>query len=150
MTRPGADESFLLDTNVVSETRRRRPDPLVAGYLARIRESRVCLSCLTIGELIKGASAKMRTDPVEGDTLLRWVDSIEAQFRDRILPVDDEVSRVWGRLSAARSRPVVDALIAATAIVHDMTLVTRNVTDMNDTGARLVDPWRAAQEGGRS
>lgn len=98
---------------------------------------------MTLGELRRGAELKFRNDAAGGQALARWVASVEASFGDRIVPVDREVADVWGRLMAQRSRPVVDTLIAATAIVRGMTLVTRNVRDVQDTGVRLVDPWTA-------
>ena len=146
-----SDDSYLLDTNVVSEARRSRPDSNVVTFLRSIRERHVCLSVLSIGELEKGAAIKRRSDPLQGERLMAWVETVERSYEDRILPVDREVARLWGRLSAARPRPIIDTLIAATAIVHGMTLVTRNVADMKDTGVPLIDPWAArGQEEGPS
>jgi predicted nucleic acid-binding protein len=134
---------FLLDTNVISETRRTRPDSGVTAFLAAADPAGLFLSVLTLGELRKGVEARRRTDPVAADQLGAWVDTIETTFADRVLPIDVATARLWGELSAARSRPVIDTLIAATAIRHGVTLVTRNADDFESTGVPLVDPWQA-------
>lgn len=136
----------MLDTNVVSEVRRARPDGNVSSFLVSIRERHVCLSVLTLGELRKGAEARRRTDVRAADSLDDWIAEIEEVYADRLLPVDEAVADLWGRLSATRPRPVVDTLIAATALAHGMTLVTRNVTDMNDMGVALINPWAPVPE----
>jgi len=131
----------LLDTNVVSERWRKRPDAAVAEFLGRLPMATVHVSVLTIGEMRRGAELKRRTDFVAAERLTQWLSEIEREFDERILPVDAATADLWGRLSAQRPRPIVDTLIAATAIVHGMTLVTRNIDDVRDTGARLVNPW---------
>lgn len=136
----------MLDTNVVSEVRRARPDGNVSSFLVSIRERHVCLSVLTLGELRKGAEARRRTDVRAADSLDEWIAEIEEVYADRLLPVDEAVADLWGRLSATRPRPVVDTLIAATALAHGMTLVTRNVTDRNDMGVALINPWAPVPE----
>lgn len=141
-----SEAGFLLDTNVVSEARRPRPDGNVSSFLVSIRERHVCLSVLTLGELRKGAEARRRTDLRAADSLDEWIAEIEDVYADRLLPIDGAIADLWGRLSAARPRPVIDTLIAATALVHGMTLVTRNVADMNDTGVALINPWATVPE----
>ena len=84
---------------------------------------------------------KLRTDPPAAASLLRWLDELRLVHAARILPVDDAVATGWGRLMAQRSRPVADALIAATAKVHNKVLVTRNATDFEDTGVDVINPW---------
>jgi toxin FitB len=101
------------------------------------------MSVLSLGELRKGVEAKRRSDPVAADRLGEWADSIESTFSDHLLPIDVPVAQRWGELSAARSLLVIDTLIAATAISHDLTLVTRNTRDVAATGVLLLDPWRA-------
>jgi toxin FitB len=102
------------------------------------------LSVLTLGELRKGVEARRRIDSTAAaDQLGMWVDGIETTYADRVLPVDTSVARIWGELSAARSLPVIDTLIAATAIVHGLGLVTRNTRDVAFTGVALINPWRA-------
>ena len=134
---------YLLDTNVISETRKTRADSGVMAFLSAADSGGLFLSVLTLGELRKGVAAKRRTDPVAADQLGAWADGIETTFADRMLPVDAATARRWGELSAGRSIPVIDTLIAATAISHGLTLVTRNTRDVESTGVPLVDPWQA-------
>jgi toxin FitB len=133
---------YLLDTNVVSETRKTRADDRVIAFLSAADAADLHLSVLTLGELRKGVETKRRTDPAMADRLAAWVDGIENDFADRVLPVDAAAARIWGELSAGRSLPVIDTLIAATAIRHGLTLVTRNTKDIESTGVPTVDPWR--------
>ena len=134
---------YLLDTNVVSETRKNHPDSGVTAFLTAADSAGLFLSVLTLGELRKGVEAKRKTEPLAADRLGAWVDTIETAFADRLLCVDMATARLWGELSAGRSLPVIDTLIAATAIRHGVTLVTRNTGDFEFTGAPLVDPWQA-------
>jgi hypothetical protein len=99
---------------------------------------------LTLGELRKGVEAKRRTDSVTAARLGAWVDGIETTFADRVLPVDAPAARLWGELSAGRALPVIDTLIAVTAITRGLTLVTRNTRDVAGTGVPRVDPWQGA------
>jgi len=133
---------YLLDTNVISETRKARADSGVIAFLSAAEAAGLFLSVLTLGELRKGVAAKRRTDPGAADQLGAWVDGIEATFADRVLPIDAATARRWGELSANRTLPVIDTLIAAAAISHGLTLVTRNTRDVESTGVPLVDPWR--------
>ncbi len=134
---------YLLDTNVISETRKIRAAPGVTAFLDAANPAGLFLSVLTLGELRKGVAARHRSDPAAADRLGAWVDGIETMFADRVLPVDAAVARLWGELSAGRSLPVIDTLIAATAIASGLTLVTRNIRDVEATGVPLVDPWRS-------
>jgi predicted nucleic acid-binding protein len=133
---------YLLDTNVISETRKSRADGGVIDFLSAADEARLFVSVLTLGELRKGVAAKRRTDPAAADQLGTWVDGIETIFADRVLPVDGVTARRWGELSANRSLPVIDTLIAATAISHGLTLVTRNTRDVETVGVPVVNPWQ--------
>jgi hypothetical protein len=133
---------YLLDTNVISETRKIRADGGVMAFLSAADEAELYLSVLTLGELRKGVEAKRRTDPHAADQLGAWVDGIETSFADRVLSIDITAARRWGELSAARSLPVIETLIAATAISRNLTLVTRNTRDVASTGVTIVDPWQ--------
>jgi hypothetical protein len=133
---------YLLDTNFISETRKLRADAGVVAFLAASDAGGLFLSVLTLGELRKGVEAKRRSDSATADRLGAWVDGIETTFADRVLPVDGAAARLWGELSARRSLPVIDTLIAATAITRGLTLVTRNTRDVTATGVPLVDPWQ--------
>jgi predicted nucleic acid-binding protein len=135
---------YLLDTNVVSETRKIRADPRVTGFLDATSGDRLYLSVLTLGELRKGVALRRRTDATIADRLGAWVDEIESTFADRVIPVDAAAAQIWGELSAGRSLPVVDTLIAATAMARDLILVTRNTSDVAMTGVRVLNPWDAA------
>ena len=134
---------YLLDTNVISETRKSRADRGVIAFLSAAEPAGLFLSVLTLGELRKGVAAKRLVDRSIADQLGAWVDGVETNFADRVLPVDAATARRWGEWSANRSLPVIDTLIAATAISHSLTLVTRNTRDVESTGGPLVDPWQA-------
>ena len=133
---------YLLDTNVLSETRRKQADERVIRFLSSAEPSVLFLSVLTLGELRKDVALKGRSDPSAARALGSWVDGLEFSFADRVLGVDAATARLWGELSAQRPRPVVDTLLAATAVVHGLTLVTRNTADVLDTGVSLLDPWK--------
>jgi len=133
---------YLLDTNVISETRKTRADGGVVAFLSAAQAAGLFLSVLTLGELRKGVAARRRTDPFAADQIGAWVDGIETTFADRVLPIDAATARLWGEFSAQRSLPVIDTLIAATAISRGLTLVTRNTRDVESTGVPLINPWR--------
>lgn len=135
------EKGYLLDTNVVSEARRPRPDAGVNAFLLDAARADAYLSVLTLGELRKGAEAKRRVDPVSAERIEAWIGRLEVQYADKTLPVDKPVAEAWGRLMADRPRPIVDTLIAATAMVHGLTLVTRNTRDIADTGVTAINPW---------
>lgn len=121
---------YLLDTNVVSELRRPRPHPGVVRWFDESRGAELYLSALTIGEIRLGIVRLRRRDPEQATALAGWLDGLEAGYADRILPVTATVAHRWAELNAERPLPVVDALIAATALEHGATLVTRNVADL--------------------
>jgi predicted nucleic acid-binding protein len=135
-------QGYLLDTNVLSETRRTRPDPGVAAFLSAADAIGLFLSVLTLGELRKGVAAKRAADGLAADRIAVWVDTIETTFADRLLTIDAPVASRWGELSAGRPAPVIDTLLAATAMHHGLTLVTRNVRDVEATGVAILNPWR--------
>lgn len=137
--------TFLLDTNVVSEWVKPRPDPGVVRWLAEVDEDHTFLSVVTIGELRRGVE-RLPTG-ARRDQLARWLDGqLTDRFEGRLLSLDTEVAEVWGRLLArldqnGRKVGVVDTLIAATAHCHALRVVTRNVTDFEPTGVPVVNPW---------
>lgn len=134
---------YLLDTNILSETRRKKADERVMGFLAGAEAVALYISVLTLGELRKGVALKRRTDPEAAKQLAGWVDGLEFSFADRILGIDAATARLWGDWSAERPRPVIDTLLAATAVARDLTLVTRNVNDVADLPVKVLDPWKA-------
>lgn len=136
------ESGYLLDTNVLSETRRSQIDRNVAAFLDGVDGSRLYLSTLTLGEFHRGIEIKRRSDPDAAQRIGEWLEKAQIEFADRILPVSEEVARKWGLMSADRTRPVIDTLIAATASVHDLILVTRNVKDVQGLDIRLLDPWK--------
>ena len=130
---------YLLDTCVISEARRRTPQAVT--WLRSTRSETLFLSAITVGEIMKGVSMKLRTDPPAAAPLLRWLDELRVVYASRILPIDDAVATSWGRLMAKRSNPMIDTLIAATARVHNKIVVTRNVNDFANAGVTVLDPW---------
>lgn len=132
---------FLVDTNVVSEPRRPKPDLNVLRWFNQIDQADVFISVLTLGELARGSAKARRRDANAGLRLQRWIDEVHADFGNRIIDVDWHIAARWGELMASRTLPVVDCLLAATALAHDMTLVTRNTRDVRDTGVRMLNPW---------
>jgi len=145
---------FLLDTNVVSELRKvkaGKADRHVAAWAARVPVSSLFVSAITILELETGVLLVLRRDPRQGALLRAWLDlQVLPAFCDRVLPVDTAVAQRCAALHVPDPRSERDALIAATAIVHHMTMVTRNVTDFAALGAGLLNPWVGmAQTGGR-
>ncbi|MGF6228299.1 putative nucleic acid-binding protein [Inquilinus ginsengisoli] len=132
---------YLLDTNILSETRRTRAEPRVLSFLSQADPARLFINVLTLGELRKGIEIRRRSDQDMATRLGAWADALEASFADRILAVDAATAKLWGALSAGRPRAVIDTLLAATAIVHDLTLVTRNTVDVGGTGVAVLNPW---------
>ena len=132
----------LLDTNIVSEARKgRKADPDFLSWYEVVDEGELFLSVLVTGEIRKGIESARRQDMPKANTLDRWLRGLEDQFIDRILPVTAEIADRWGRLCAVRPLPTIDGLLAATALVHDLTLVTRNVAQVRETGFRLLNPF---------
>jgi toxin FitB len=135
---------YLLDTNVVSELRRgRRADPAALAWRKGVRTSQSCLSAITLMELSLGIAMKVRKDEDAGRALRHWYERwLKPAFAGRIVPVDEAVAERAAALQPERTRPGNDALIAATALVHDLALGTRNLRDFAGIAElRTVDPW---------
>ena len=133
--------SFLLDTNVVSEFRKKAPDAGAADWVGSVRSSQLYLSVLVVGEIKQGAERLAARDPRQAAAIEDWRQRLVRGYADRIVPVSLEVAEAWGRLNAAGPLPLVDGLMAATALVHDWTFVTRNAADVERTGVRLLNPF---------
>ncbi|MDE1987639.1 MAG: type II toxin-antitoxin system VapC family toxin [Alphaproteobacteria bacterium] len=136
--------NYLIDTNVISEVRKgARCDPNVARWYDEIDDGSLYLSALVLGEIRKGVEKARSRDPTQARALERWLVEVNKTFGDRILTVDRVVADEWGKMGATRSLPVVDALLAATAKVHGMTLVTRNTLDVADLDVAVLNPFEA-------
>jgi toxin FitB len=133
---------YLLDTNIVSASRKR--DPAVMRWLAAHAGADSWLSVVTIGELQRGVSLKRRKDPAAAIHLAAWLRLLRSEYVTRLIEVDERVALEWGRIGALRTRGEADSLIAATAAIHQLTLVTRNTADFADTDISLVNPWKDA------
>ena len=134
--------SYLIDTNVLSELRRREPDAHVVRWMSERPATTLYLSVLTLGELRKGID--LLPSGVRKQRLLDWLEvDLPAFFAGRILPIDAPVADRWGRLMAQAARPVpaIDSLLAATALTHGLTLVTRNLKDFKHADLAVLDPW---------
>jgi len=137
--------NYLLDTCVISEVVRKRPAPEVVTWLAAQDEDHLFMSVLSLGELHKGIARL--DDSRRRSTLEAWVGGdLPRRFSGRIIPVDPGIAARWGRISGAAERagrviPVIDGLLAATALEHGLTLVTRDVSHMEPAGVDLLDPW---------
>ena len=133
--------AFLLDTNVVSELRKKVPNPLVDEWSDRHGSADFFISSLVVGEVRSGVEKLRPRDPERAAQLERWLGTLIEEFRDRILPVTTEVAAEWGRIHASIGGPPIDNLMAATASVHRLTLATRNVADVSRTGVPVVNPF---------
>ncbi len=145
---------FVLDTNVVSELRKAKAgkaDRNVAAWASRVPANSLFVSAITILELETGVLLVLRRDPKQGALLRAWLDQyVLPAFSGRVVPVDTAVAQRCAALHVPNPRSERDALIAATAMVHNMTVVTRNVAEFAATGALLFNPWdTVAQPGGR-
>jgi toxin FitB len=136
--------SFVLDTNVVSEPRKRsRANVGVMRWLSSVDAGELYISVLVIGEIRQGIEGLRRRDPVQAGHLETWLAELRRGYAARILPVDQEAAEEWGRMNVPNPVSSRDGLMAATAKVHDMTFVTRNTSDVERTGVRLLNPFEA-------
>ena len=142
--------SYLVDTNVLSELRRKQPQSEVVAWFAQRPRQTLYISVLTLGEIRKGIE---RLDAARQQPLLDWLEvDLPNYFLGRLLAVDAQTADRWGRLlgSAGRPLPAEDSLLAATALRHDLTLVIRNTADFEGTGVRLINPWIVHGASGKS
>jgi toxin FitB len=133
--------AFLLDTNVISEARKRAPDSNVRAWLASVPEHDLFLSVLVVGEVRQGIERLRRRDQVQAEPYEAWLSALRNGFADRLVPVTADVCEEWGRLNVPDPLPVVDGLMAATAKLRNWTFVTRDVADLAHTGVRLLNPF---------
>lgn len=134
--------TYLLDTNVLAETRKRQPAAELTSWISAAPPERLHVSVLTLGEIEQGISRiRGRGDHAQASALESWLREVEAGFADRILPVTLQVASAWGRHQHPQPLPVVDGLIAATARVNDLIVVTRNVKDFERCGIPVLNPF---------
>ena len=139
--------NYLLDTCAVSELIKKNPDQNVVCWMSGIDESRLFISVLTIGEIHKGI--EKLPEGRKKENLHDWVNSdLTERFNNKILSFDLRAAAVWGKIQArselsGKTMPIMDGLIAASAISHELTVVTRNISDMEFSGALLINPWDA-------
>jgi toxin FitB len=133
--------SYLLDTNVLSEARKPAGDAHVRAWMASVRGSELYLSVLLVGENRQGIERLRRRDQPQAAVFEAWLATLRGDYADRILPVTTEIAEAWGRLNVPDPVPAIDGLLAATARVHGLTLVTRNTADVARTGVALLNPF---------
>ena len=137
---------YLLDTNVISEARKKpgRRDPKFHQWIASVAPTDAAISVITLGEVLAGVIRMERKDAAQGAQLRLWYqNNVLTQFSDRLLPVTQTIAEIEAQLQVPDPRPKADALIAATALAHNLVLVTRNVPDFQGTGVRYLNPWAA-------
>jgi toxin FitB len=137
---------YLIDTNIISEIRKgRRCDPNVAAWYRSARDDELFLSVLVIGEIRQGIERVRPRNTRQAAALENWLEELLGSFGDRVLPVNERVAQIWGRLNAREALPVVDSLLAATAQAHGLALVTRNLKDIERSGVRCLNPFERAE-----
>jgi len=135
-------KGFLLDTNLLSELRKEeRCDAQVRQWVEGTPAEAMFVSVLVLGEIRRGVERIRLRDPKQARALEKWLEGIPAEFSDRVLHVDERVADRWGRLGLRQPVPIIDAFLAATALVHDLTLVTRDEDGFRNTGARVLNPF---------
>ena len=134
---------FLLDTVVVSELRKKSPNTHVIRWLSAQHEENLYLSVVTLGEIERGVEKRRKDDPDFAEALAAWLEGLTSLYSGRILPVTPAIARRWGRLSAALGHDSADLLIAATGLIHKLTVVTRNTAHFKPTGVDVIDPFKA-------
>jgi hypothetical protein len=133
---------FLLDTNVLSELRKQnRCDAGVRSWFEETTAADLFVSVLVLGEIRQGIERIRLRDQPQARALEKWLRWISTEFTDRLLPVDEPVADRWGRLGLRQPVPLLDALLAATALVHDLVVVSRDEVGFRNTGARVLNPF---------
>ena len=133
---------FLLDTNVISEIRKReRAHPNVVTWVTETPVKEIGTSVVVLAEIRRGIELKRRNDPAQAEGFDRWYQQMRTRLGDRVLAIDEPVAEAWAVLSVPDPLPLIDGLLAATAQVHGLTLVTRNVADVARTGVSILDPF---------
>jgi len=132
---------FLVDTVILSELRRRQRNPLLVAWFERQRTTDLFISVISIGEIERGIERQRAIDPGFADALALWLDRMLALYGERVLPFDLATARRWGTLSAVLGNDSADLMIAATALEHGLTVVTRNISDFEPTGVAVLDPF---------
>ena len=136
---------YLLDTNILSELRKgARCDPHVMRWAKSTANDRHCISVLSLGEIRKGIEILRRKSPHQCPAFENWLLALQTEYETDILPVTDVISDQWGQLMAKRTLPVIDGLLAATALANGLTVATRNIADFENAEVSLVDPFRAS------
>ena len=133
--------SYLLDTNIVSELRKRTANPGVTAWFNAAPSADLFVSALTIGEIRRGVERLRRKDEAQALVIEHWLTGLRTIYRDHIVSIDSEIADRWGRLNVPERLPAIDGLLAATALVRGWTLVTRNTGDFARSGVRLLNPW---------
>jgi predicted nucleic acid-binding protein len=137
--------NVLLDTNVLSELRRgRNADANVIAWFAALPAEQGFTSVVVLGEIRRGIELIARRDKRQADGIERWYAVIRQRLANRVMAVDETVMTVWSKITVPDMLPAYDGLIAATALVHGMTVATRNAVDYRRVGVHVIDPWRDA------
>jgi hypothetical protein len=134
---------YLLDTDIVSELRKRRPNENVSAWVEPVRPEELFFSLITVVEIERGIERQRYADPAFARDLAGWLDAILRLYGERVLPLTINIARRWGKLSAEIGNTNLDLGIAATALEHGLTVVTRNVAHYERTGVAIVNPFEA-------
>jgi predicted nucleic acid-binding protein len=132
---------YLLDTMVISELRKKARNPGVTAWLTDKADHELYLSVVSIGEIARGTAQQERQDKEFAKSLRQWLDKLLLLYRERVLPVDIPIARRWGELSVQAQNSGVDIVLAATALEHKLTIITRNEKHFSRTGVKVINPW---------
>ncbi|MFM9886541.1 MAG: type II toxin-antitoxin system VapC family toxin [Burkholderiales bacterium] len=132
---------FLLDTEVIFELRKQRPNAGVVRWVSKQQDNQLHLSVVMLGEIERAIEQRRKADAEFSEKLAAWLESLMRLYADRLVPITPSVARRWGRLSAQLEHEGADLLIAATALTHGLTVVTRNVSDFEPTGVNVINPY---------